>query len=326
MPDCMDVCVTLNTHDSTCHLGGQSLQLQHGATCATAACQCVHHGTHASCTGVHDVRKEITMIPTHGPTLPLECRRCLPRYTHNEDPLAVYQGAQSYPFCAGLTADEEMARRLQAEYDREVASHLLDHPDDAAMRRMVDTAFHNSPHSSPGTAHSSQAAAVPGSQQGPPARPASGVAPVRYPSIGNSGGSACALCRHLEVRNVLVVTIALAGTVNITSNGDIMVCMAVWAFLPAVRKTSNSCSTVRNLRLRLWLHSPSASIMTLLMASQFVLNHCTIKEGATGEQIDSVQCKRQQCTSHMPEGPHCLIQVSLRGDLSLYNSSHYQAS
>ncbi|KAL3161075.1 hypothetical protein ABBQ38_009458 [Trebouxia sp. C0009 RCD-2024] len=95
--------------------------------------------------------------------------------------------SQQQPAPHGLTADEEMARRLQAEYDREVASHLLDHPDDAAMRRMAGTAFHNSPQSTPSTAHSSQAAASPGSQQGGPARPASGVAPVRYPSIGNSG-------------------------------------------------------------------------------------------------------------------------------------------
>ena len=106
----------------------------------------------------------------------------------------------SYPI-AGLTADEEMARRLQAEYDREVASHLLDHPDDAAMRRMAGTAFHNSPQSTPSTAHSSQAAASPGSQQGAPARPASGVAPVRYPSIGNSGGL------HIKVFPMVLVLV-----------------------------------------------------------------------------------------------------------------------
>ena len=86
--------------------------------------------------------------------------------------------------CTGLTADEEMARRLQAEYDREVASHVLDQPDDAAMRRMAGSAFHSSPQSTPSTAHSSQSAASPASQ---PGRPPSGVAPVRYPSLGNAG-------------------------------------------------------------------------------------------------------------------------------------------
>ena len=85
---------------------------------------------------------------------------------------------------AGLTADEELARQLQAEYDHEVASHVLEQADDAAMRRMAGTAFNTSPHSTPSTAHSSQSAASPASQ---PGRPASGVAPVPYPSIGNSG-------------------------------------------------------------------------------------------------------------------------------------------
>ena len=77
-----------------------------------------------------------------------------------------------------------MARRLQAEYDREVASHALDQPDDAAMRRMAGSAFHSSPQGTPSTAHSSQSAASPASQ---PGRPPSGVAPVRYPSLGNAG-------------------------------------------------------------------------------------------------------------------------------------------
>lgn len=95
--------------------------------------------------------------------------------------------------CAGLTADEEMARRLQAEYDREVASHVLDQPDDAAMRRMAGSAFHSSPQSTPSTAHSSQSAASPASQ---PGRPPSGVAPVRYPSLGNSGAQQ-GLCINL---------------------------------------------------------------------------------------------------------------------------------
>ena len=85
-----------------------------------------------------------------------------------------------------------MARRLQAEYDQEMASHLLDHPDNAAMQRMAGQAFHTSPESSPGTAHSGQSAASPASQQG--ARPASGVAPVRYPSIGNPGGAMLTIC------------------------------------------------------------------------------------------------------------------------------------
>ena len=76
-----------------------------------------------------------------------------------------------------------MARRLQAEYDREMASHMLDQPDDAAMRRMAGNAFHSSPQSTPSTAHSSQSAAGPASQPGRP----SGVAPVQYPSLGNSG-------------------------------------------------------------------------------------------------------------------------------------------
>ncbi len=86
----------------------------------------------------------------------------------------------------GLSADEQVARRLQAEYDSEMAAYLVDHPDDAAMRRMAGHAFNPSPQSSTNTA---QSTASQSAQQGAP-RPSttSGVAPVRYPAIGSPTG------------------------------------------------------------------------------------------------------------------------------------------
>ena len=86
----------------------------------------------------------------------------------------------------GLSADEQVARRLQAEYDREMAAYLVDHPDDAAMRRMAGHAFNPSPQPSTNTA---QSTASQSAQQGAP-RPSStsGVDPVRYPAIGSTTG------------------------------------------------------------------------------------------------------------------------------------------
>lgn len=86
----------------------------------------------------------------------------------------------------GLSADEQVARRLQAEYDREMAAYLVDHPDDAAMRRMAGHAFNPCPQPSTNTA---QSTASQSAQQRPP-RPSStsGVAPVRYPAIGSPTG------------------------------------------------------------------------------------------------------------------------------------------
>ncbi|DBA84967.1 TPA: hypothetical protein ACH3X2_005708 [Trebouxia sp. C0005] len=87
----------------------------------------------------------------------------------------------------GLSADEQVARRLQAEYDREMAAYLVDHPDDAAMRRMAGHAFNPCPQPSTNTA---QSTASQSAQQRPP-RPSStsGVAPVRYPAIGSPTGN-----------------------------------------------------------------------------------------------------------------------------------------
>ncbi len=101
----------------------------------------------------------------------------------------------------GLSADEQVARRLQAEYDREMAAYLVDHPDDAAMRRMAGHAFNPSPQPSTNTA---QSAASQNAQQGAP-RPSStsGVAPVRYPAIGSPTG------HHLQSSHVLQSTSAL---------------------------------------------------------------------------------------------------------------------
>lgn len=89
-------------------------------------------------------------------------------------------------FTAGLSADEQVARRLQAEYDREMAAYLVDHPDEGAMRRMAGHAFNPTPRPST-TAAQPTAGQTP--QQGAP-RPSSnsGVAPVRYPEIGSGTG------------------------------------------------------------------------------------------------------------------------------------------
>ncbi len=101
----------------------------------------------------------------------------------------------------GLSADEQVARRLQAEYDREMAAYLVDHPDDAAMRRMAGHAFNPSPQPSTNTA---QSTASQSAQQGA-SRPSttSGVAPVRYPAIGSPTG------HHLQSSHVLQSTSAL---------------------------------------------------------------------------------------------------------------------
>lgn len=100
----------------------------------------------------------------------------------------------------GLSADEQVARRLQAEYDREMAAYLVDHPDDAAMRRMAGHAFNPSPQPSTTTA---QPTASQSAQQGA-LRPSttSGVDPVRYPAIGTTG------C-HLQSSRVLQSASAL---------------------------------------------------------------------------------------------------------------------
>lgn len=101
----------------------------------------------------------------------------------------------------GLSADEQVARRLQAEYDREMAAYLVDHPDDAAMRRMAGHAFNPSPQPSTNTA---QSTASQSAQQGAP-RPSStsGAAPVRYPAIGSTTG------HHLQSSHAFQSTAAL---------------------------------------------------------------------------------------------------------------------
>ena len=95
-------------------------------------------------------------------------------------------------FCSGMTADEEVARRLQAEYDREMAAYLLENPDDASMRRMMGQAFNNnSPQSSPSTAQPAAGG------QGPQPRPAGGSIisgpsdRVRYPELGRLPSGIC---------------------------------------------------------------------------------------------------------------------------------------
>lgn len=134
---------------------------------------------HWCCSAHNNVVTQVWLMPVVLPILPMFQKRSGCPCAYISDVVVTECCG-----CAGLTADEEMARRLQAEYDREVASHVLDQPDDAAMRRMAGSAFHTSPQGTPSTAHSSQSAASPASQ---PGRPPSGVAPVRYPSLGNSG-------------------------------------------------------------------------------------------------------------------------------------------
>ena len=109
--------------------------------------------------------------------------------------------AESSHCCAGLNADAEMARRLQAQYDREMAEQVVNQPDEASMRRMAGQAFNSAPQPVPSTAQSA-ASQQPG--QGTSERPATGVAPVSYPVIGGASGKPTALsvcfCA-LELRN-----------------------------------------------------------------------------------------------------------------------------
>lgn len=86
------------------------------------------------------------------------------------------------PPAAGISADAEMARRLQAQYDREMAEQVVNQPDEASMRRMAGQAFN--PTSRPST---SQPAASPQSGQGASDRPATGF--VGYPNIGSESGN-----------------------------------------------------------------------------------------------------------------------------------------
>jgi hypothetical protein len=71
-------------------------------------------------------------------------------------------------------SDEEIARQLQAKYDAEIASYLLEHPDDAAVQRLAGHVF-------PGTSQQQQQQASAGTQQ---QQPGEGV---HYPSIDHLG-------------------------------------------------------------------------------------------------------------------------------------------
>lgn len=64
-----------------------------------------------------------------------------------------------------------------------MAAYLVDHPDDSAMRRMAGQVFNSGPQATPSTA---QSTASQQQGQGNTERPASGVAPVRYPDLSNN--------------------------------------------------------------------------------------------------------------------------------------------
>lgn len=100
-----------------------------------------------------------------------------------------------------------MARRLQAQYDREIAEQVVNQPDEASMRRMAGQAFNSSsrPSAAEPAAGPQSGQSTPG--QGTSERPAPGF--VGYPAIGSATGKQLAFVLLLPVCSILPLWVSV---------------------------------------------------------------------------------------------------------------------